>query len=260
VGSAEALALKLVITPLLVGMASLAGRRWGSGIGGWLVGIPFTSGPIAFFLAIGQGTHFAAAASVGILAGTVSQAAFALAYAWSARRAGWVWCFAAATIAFLALTVVLDQVRAEALVTFVIAVSALVASLFLMPRPVVTVAVTVRPPGWDIPARMVVATAFVLVLTEAAPALGPRIAGLLSPFPVYATVLAVFAHRDAGAAPAVAVLRGLLLGLFAFAGFFLTLAVLLEPAGIATAFVAALVVALVFQGLSLLVGRRLAIA
>ncbi len=58
----------------------------------------------------------------------------------------------------------------------------------------------------------------------------------------------------------VAVLRGLLLGLFAFAGFFLTLAVLLEPAGIATAFVAALAVALVLQGLSLLVGRRLAIA
>jgi hypothetical protein len=45
---AGALALKLVLTPVLVGAASLAGRRWGSAIGGWLIGIPFTSGPIAF--------------------------------------------------------------------------------------------------------------------------------------------------------------------------------------------------------------------
>ena len=66
------LILKLTLTPLLIGVASLAGRRWGSEIGGWLVGIPFTSGPIAFFLAVGPGLHFAADASVGILAGAVS--------------------------------------------------------------------------------------------------------------------------------------------------------------------------------------------
>ena len=73
---AGALALKLVLTPILVGAASLAGRRWGAAVGGWLVGIPFTSAPIAFFLAVDFGQKFAAPAAAGIMDGTASQAAF----------------------------------------------------------------------------------------------------------------------------------------------------------------------------------------
>jgi hypothetical protein len=121
----ETLALKLVVTPVLVGVASLAGRKWGSEIGGWLVGIPFTSGPIAFFLALDAGRHFAAA------------------------------------------------------------------------------------------------------------------------------------HRLEGGASAVGVLRGLTLGLFSFAGFFLAVALLLEPDGIVVAFASAIAVALLMQLLTLTLGRRL---
>jgi hypothetical protein len=73
-------------------------------------------------------------------------------------------------------------------------------------------------------------------------------------------VLAVFSHRLQGPEPAVSVLRGLLLGLFAFAGFFLTTAQLLEGTSIALAFAAAIVVALVLQTASLYAGRRLGIA
>src|SRR5205807_6194643 len=83
---AGALALKLVLTPLLVGAASLAGRRWGSSVGGWLIGIPFTSGPIAFFLALSPGPRFAASAAAGIMAGAVSQSAVCLSYSWAAQR------------------------------------------------------------------------------------------------------------------------------------------------------------------------------
>ncbi|OLC25447.1 MAG: hypothetical protein AUG06_01965 [Actinobacteria bacterium 13_1_20CM_2_65_11] len=63
-----------------------------------------------------------------------------------------------------------------------------------------------------------------------------------------------------GADSAFGVLRGLLLGLFAFAGFFLTVSLLLEPAGIAIAFGAATAVALALPAASLFAGRRLAIA
>jgi hypothetical protein len=260
VGSAEALALKLVITPVLVGAASLAGRRWGSEIGGWLVGIPFTSAPVAFFLAIGPGPHFAAQASVGILAGTVSQAAFALAYSWSARDRGWVAAFVIATAAFIVVTAALDLIAAPTLITFAGAAAALVIALALMPRQRRTLPRVVQLPAWDIPARMVAATALVVALTEAAPLLGPRLAGLVTPFPLYATVLAVFAHRSQGAESAVGVLRGLLLGLFAFAGFFVTLALLLETRRIAIAFIAAIAIALAVQTLSLAAGRRLRMA
>ena len=78
----------------------------------------------------------------------------------------------------------------------------------------------------------------------------------LAPFPLYAAVLAVFAHHLQGPAQAAKVLRGLLLGLFAFAGFFLVLAALIERIGITPAFAAAIVAALLFQTCSLLSLRR----
>jgi hypothetical protein len=253
------LALKLVLTPLLVGAASLAGRRWGSAVGGWLIGIPFTSGPIAFFLALNPGPRFAAAAAVGTMAGAASQAAFCLGYAWAAQRLGWAASVFTAALGFVAATIVLNAVTLPAEGYFVVVVLVLVVSLFLMPAAPPQPAEEIHFPAWDLPARMLVATAFVVALTAAAPWLGAHLAGLIAPFPLYATVLAAFAHRLQGAGPAVGVVRGLLLGLFAFASFFLTLSLVL-PDGITLAFVAAIGVALAVQGASLVAGRRLGLA
>jgi uncharacterized membrane protein (GlpM family) len=115
-------------------------------------------------------------------------------------------------------------------------------------------------PWWDLPARMALATGFVVLLTGIAPALGPHLTGLLAPFPVYAIILTVFAQRQQGHAAAVRVLRGLLLGLFSFAAFFVTLALLLERVGIAPAFICATLSALAAQGCSLWLMRRAASA
>jgi hypothetical protein len=98
---------------------------------------------------------------------------------------------------------------------------------------------------------MVVATGFVLLLTGIAPALGARLTGLLAPFPLYASVLTIFAHALQGPVAGINVLRGLLLGLFAFAAFFLSLALLLVRIGIGPSFAVALFVALSVQGISL---------
>ncbi len=158
------------------------------------------------------------------------------------------------------MTLALIPFGAGAFITFGIAVAVLAVSIALMPRRSHVASHSVRLPNWDIPARMAVGTVLVLALTAAARLLGPRLAGLISPYPLYATVLAVFSHRLQGAESAVNVLRGLLLGLFAFAGFFLTVAQLLERDGIALAFGAAILVALALQAASLFAGRRLAIA
>ena len=69
---------KLVLTPLLVASASAAGRRWGPALSGWLVALPLTSGPIAFFIAIESGSDVAREAAQGSLLGAVAQVAFAL--------------------------------------------------------------------------------------------------------------------------------------------------------------------------------------
>ena len=101
---------------------------------------------------------------------------------------------------------------------------------------------------------MTVATVLVLGLTELAPLLGARLNGLLATYPLFGAVLAAFAHRLSGAAAAERVLRGLLIGLFGFTGFFLVAALAIEPVGIAGAFAMATVLALAIQGCSLWLG------
>ena len=251
------LALKLALTPLLIGAASLAGRRWGPALSGWLVGLPFTSAPIAFFLALEHGAPFAAASAAGTLAGAISQAGFCVVYAWLAFRWSWWAAVASASVAFAIATLALRDVRMPAPVLMTIVAITLAGAIRLLPTTPPIRAATQRLPPWDLPARMILATAIVLLLTGVAPALGPHLTGLLSPFPVYAAILTIFAHRLEGAAAATAVLRGLLLGLFAFSLFFLSLAMLLEPAGLLVAFVVATAAALATQGVTLWLLRRI---
>src|SRR5262249_33518985 len=140
----------------------------------------------------------------------------------------------------------------------VVAVGAIVlATLVLALRvmPAGSESAVPRPPRWDLPLRMITATLVVVAITEAAPVLGPRLSGVLGAFPVYAAILTVFGHRS-GAAAAVQVLRGLLLGLFAFAGFFVVLALTIERAGLALAFAGATATALAMQAASLVLVLR----
>jgi hypothetical protein len=91
----DTLLLKLIVTPVLIGAASIAGRRWGETVSGWFIGLPLTSGPVCWFLALEQGTGFAAAAARGCLAGAAAEAGFCVAYGVTARKAGWIRSLAA---------------------------------------------------------------------------------------------------------------------------------------------------------------------
>jgi hypothetical protein len=238
----------LLLTPALIAAASLAGRRWGPAIGGWLVGLPLTSAPVALFLALDHGAGFARAAAAGSLAGALAEVAFCFAYGRLARH-GWPFAFAAACVAFAAAAAVLQRLVPTPAALGVGVVLTLALTLWLMP-PAPGARPAAAPPRWDIPARMVITTALVVVITGAAVTLGPRLSGILATFPVYAAILTIFAHRT-GAAPAVQVLRGLLLGLLAFAGFFVVLGAVIERFGIAVAFALATAAALAIQAASL---------
>jgi hypothetical protein len=235
-----------------MGGASLAGRRWGPAISGWLVALPLTSAPVILFLALDQGPVFAAHAAAGTLVGTLSQTAFSLAYVRLAGGRRWPAAFGAASLAFAAATFAFSRISLPAMPLFAIVLAGLALGLGILrgsstrsaPPPA-------GVPAWDLPARIVVATSFVLVLTAIAPLLGARLTGLLSPFPIFAGVLAAFAHAERGADAAAQVLRGLQAGLFGFAAFFFVLVLLLPTWGVAGAFAAATVGALALQALSL---------
>lgn len=246
------LAIKLIVTPGLVGAASLAGRKWGVAVAGWLVALPLTSAPVALLLALSQGTSFAAAAAAGMLAGTLSQAVYAVGYA-SLRVPGWVARTGAATAGFVAATMLLQPWHLPVPAIFAIVAAGLVVALWLLPSHPYAQPDRASPGGQrrDLALRMLTATSTVMVISSIAPVIGPYLSGLISPFPVYGAVLAVAAHHQGGSRAAVAVLRGLTWGLFVPAVFFLVLALSLSRVGLAAAFSAATASALATQGVSL---------
>jgi hypothetical protein len=249
------LLLKLTLTPLLVGGASLAARRWGPAVGGWLVSLPLTSGPILFFLAVENGPAFAADVAVGTLLGLGAIVAYCLGYVAASSRGPWI-AIATASVAYAAAGLVAAGLLAGLpfALLVVLVVAAIAGALRVIPPPGSTRNGAPHP-AWDLPVRIVVGTGLVLGLTAIAPLLGPIFSGIVATFPVYVSVLAVFTQLRDGPRAATDVLRGLLTGLFGTAAFFVVLHVLLEPYGIAVAFTLAVAVTLAIATVALRVVR-----
>ena len=244
------LVLKLILAPVVIGSASLAGRKWGPAVSGWIVGLPLTSGPVLFFLALSNGTAFAANASLGVISGGISLVAYALSYVWLSDKFRWQWTIIGSLLVYLSCTAILQNFTLPLIPVFLVVFVLILLALRLMPNDVAEES-NAQPGPWDIPSRVLIGTSFILLLTWIAPYIGSHLTGLLTTIPLYVSILTVFAHRHQGSAAAAHVLRGLLYGLFAFAGFFLTLNLLLEKIGVGVAFLAAIVVALTIQGTTL---------
>jgi hypothetical protein len=226
------LLLKLTLAPLLVAAATLITRRCGARVGGLLMGLPLTTGPIFLFLATDQGPRFAARASVGVLFGLIGLAAFAVAYAASSSRVGWVGSLAFAVAAFLALSVAASRLGSDIVVAAFAAWVALLLAASLMRKPRLGAAPP-PPPWWDLWVRMIAVAALTLATTAASGGLGPVLSGIVGTYPVAITVVVTFTHAQLGRDAVAAMLRGSVLSWFSFASCFLTIGLLIEKLGIA---------------------------
>ena len=240
------LALKLLLVPTFLALITLAGRRWGPQVAGWLAGLPVLTGPILFLLALENGPVFAAAAATVSLSAVLGAVALIVTYARAcARRSPGLsllfglasWCCAALLLTSLPLT---------NFISLGIALLALVAAPRFFPRVSTPVLIT-RLPKWELPLRMLAGAALTLAVTSLAATIGPSWSGMLAVFPVLAIVLSVFSHRGSGPAFAATLLRAMIWGLYAFTSFCFALAVLLPRQGITVSFLAAIAAALGVQ-------------
>ncbi|MFF2080871.1 hypothetical protein ACFVXG_39655 [Kitasatospora sp. NPDC058162] len=249
------LLVHVLLPPVLLAAVSWVGRRCGPAVGGLVAGLPLTSGPIVVFAALDHGAPFAA----GLAAATVGGAAGATLLCWvyarrSARQGPWP-ALAAACATFL-LSGIAQQFAALGLAaTGVLAGACLLAVLRWWPTVDGGVPLPARP---DVPlaGRAAVVTGYVLAATAAAGAVGPRITGLLSPFPVLVVTQALHLHRRSDRRSAVAFLRGVMDSQFALLVWSMLLAVLLPTAGFAVAVGTAAVSATVVQLLVATAGRH----
>ena len=224
------LLLKLLLVPALVGVVTLAVRRWGLHIGGLLTGLPMVAAPTLTFYAVEQGYGFAANAARATLLGIAATGAFCAAYAHAARHAPWPVSVLCGWTAFAAAAAIFYRIDAGAAAALAIAICGLVIGGRLLPRHGV-IAPPPIPPRWDIPLRMTAAAAAVVLLTGLAALLGERLSGILAAFPVVTVVLTVFTHAQHGHASVTAFFRGLLRGLLGFALFCLVFSTALGPLG-----------------------------
>ena len=251
------LGLKLTLVPLLIGGVTLAGRRWGPGVAGWLAAFPVFSAPILLFIAIEQGAPFAANASAATLSAVLAILTFGISYAWAATQYGWK---ASALISFVCyfLTVAVLNFWGPSLFIAGIAVAA---ALFIAPRvypqPGPPEKSTASAGSGDIWLRMGAGAALVLFVTHFSSSLGPRLSGLFAMFPLIASVLAVFSHKDSGSAFTIRLMRGMVLGYYAFASFCLILTLTLPHMNIGMAFLLALGAAVLVQGMSRIYMKRM---
>jgi hypothetical protein len=250
------LLVALVVTPTLVGVASLGAKRWGPSVGGWLLAFPVITAPLLLFLALSRGLTTCQQAAEGAVAGTVSIAGFCLVYSWLAVAGrSWLSSLLGGCVSFLALCVPMIQLVVLP-VGLLFGCVVLVLGLGLRLMPALTASGPPQPKlPWDIPLRMLLGAVVVLAVELAVPFLGSGASGILSMIPVTTSIVSVFAHRTDGAYAVVGIQRGLLMGLFGTAAFSTTMSLLVDGAGPLIAFVAAVVVVGLFQTISLMVIR-----
>ena len=139
---------------------------------GMLVALPLTSGPVALFIALEAGTDVARQAAGGSLLGASAQVAFAAAYVLASRRLPWSASLLVAALAFSAVAFAVPAM--PPLLTYALLLAAVGTFLATLGRRQAGGRSTLSAPTWDIPARVVVATALVLAISSLAPVFGRK--------------------------------------------------------------------------------------
>jgi len=241
-----ALALKLLLAPLLVVASSLAGRRWGPRMAGIVVVLPIVAGPILLILYLEHGTGFTANAARAATLAIVPLGLFTLIFGYLSKRHSWQLTLVISWAVVLAADLALAQIPVPAGLALLVALLALHTVGGLLRRLDQQSSAPLPTPWWDLPARAMATALLVVLVTGFAAALGPELAGALTPFPIALSVVCAFTTAQAGHAGVLALLRGIVPGLDGFAIFCFLLAVLINRVGGPGAFAIATAAALIF--------------
>jgi hypothetical protein len=237
---------RILLAPLAVVAASLAQRRFGHAVSGLIVGLPLTSLPLLWLVALQHGTAFASSMTGALLVGSIAEAVV-------------LWLYARLTIHLspsLALIGALGAFALAAEAVNLLKLSALLAGL------VTAVGFAVALRWWPVTSsnmpstqgrsrlwlRVVLSAVFTLVLVSLAGRLGPVLAGLVDALPAMSLMMAFMTHQDHGSGASSRFLHGVTRGSFSYLAAMIVLAELLHTGNLLLAFAAALGAALVVQG------------
>lgn len=233
--------------PTVVALVTVVSQKWGNSIGGILAGLPWVAGPIILFIALEQGLDFAVNSIPGVMVGIIGWSFFCVVYVLVGRRYNALVSVLAGYLAYTLVGVLLNPAidYLNVYQWFALSLLVLFLGLFFFPKVPVQHSFSVKKLKFEIPLRMIIITLFVITITFLAERLGPTWSGILTPFPVMTTVLAIFTHYTQGIYQVRKVYMGLFTGSLGFAFFLFLQAVLMPIYGITMAFVVGILVDIV---------------
>ncbi|WP_282114812.1 hypothetical protein [Pseudoalteromonas arctica] len=220
--------LKLIIAPLLILLITCAQKRFGSFVSGIIPGLPITSGPISYFIALEQGKLFAANSAVASLYGMSGIGLFCFSYLVVSRRFGMlkslftalsIWCVFSVITLFLPVNIIVASV-----VSLCILLGLTIISTKL------NISVDAKPLNarWELPVKMILVTSFIVLVTFISQHIGSAWSGLISTFPVILAVMGSVAHFSDKQASTFKILNGGIIGSLGGCVFFAVIAFMLK--------------------------------
>ncbi len=227
--------LKLALVPFAVWLASLAARRWGHAVSGYLGGFPMIGGPITLYLAIDHGPDFAARSALVTMAAIAGQAAHMLAFSFVGRARGALVALLAGWAAFAAISAGVGTVALTPAWALALAVAGLVAMARFLPHPRSAATLPAIPPV-ELWLRLGAALALAAAILFGAATLGPTVSGILLSLPITGSIMPPFTLALYGPDALARLQRGFITGLTGFTAFFLVVSTSIVPLGIVAAF------------------------
>ena len=221
--------------PFAVWLASLAARRWGHAVSGYLGGFPMIGGPITLYLALDHGADFAARSALVTMAAIAGQAGHMLAFSAAGRGAGALAGLAAGWAAYAAISTGVGALALTPALALAFAVAGLAAMSRFLPHPRDAATLPAIPPV-ELWLRLAAALALAAAILFGAATLGPTVSGILLSLPVTGSIMPPFTLALYGPDALARLQRGFITGLTGFTAFFLVVSVAVVPLGIVASF------------------------
>jgi hypothetical protein len=237
--------------PSVIALVTLAIRKWGNRAGGLIGSMPWIAGPILLFFILEQGKAFGIHSIQGSMTGILALISFCFSYSAISRKLTWLPTLLLSYGIYTITALFFNYLQLNLWLSYGVVLGCVLLALRFFPVPG-NMTITPKRLPFDIPIRMLVATLFVLIITGLAAVLGPNWSGILTPFPILTSILAIFTHTLQGSDATILTLRGLLIGLLGFTTFLFLQAYLLPEFSVAISFGIAF---LVNAGINLVASR-----
>jgi hypothetical protein len=236
--------LRVAIAPLIVVGGTLVQRRFGHAVGGLVIGLPLSSLPLLWLVALQHGSFFASSMSGAILVGASAQAVVIWVYALLAPRISPVLALMGALGSFVVTIGALNMFNLSVLLASLLATAGFAVALYWWPY---SGSAAQESGHYRLILRVAISAGFTLFLVTVAGRIGPGFSGLIAALPMMSLMMAYVTHQELGANASAQFLHGVTKGSFSYVASMLVLADLLRSGNVGLAFLSAIGVALVVQ-------------